>query len=465
MGNTLNTNQYIPSKYVESVNESAGNVYSQGFNILVNSSFDYVIKASYGIPSWTVVSTYPDNPNADWDVGIIDKNLNQRVIKIIAEYEKGSRFATLLQENDLTKFPSPDYTFSAWIYSPEDDTPMYLSFQSGLPDNNYKEYKRREYTLSAGWNFCQVTYSPRSSDILTKVRVNISTGSIDRTRYFYVWHPKLELGNVATPWTPSVKNPVLMYESSQMHRNKFRGAYLGDKFTDEQKAAVAAGTFDDLYVGDYWVINERTWRIADFDYWFYRGGPDGNACTKHHIVVVPDGTFGSRQMNVTESGEYEAGTANSTENGYLNSGMRTVVLPEVKTTIEEAFGVGALLKHRELLVNAVKNGIPSGGTWVDSEVELMSERMVYGAPLFQTVGSSDGTTIAYNHSIGYDQLALFKQAPYYILSYFNGGYQYYWLRDVVSKTQYGGMSQLGNPAYAEATNRRGVRPVFGLVGA
>lgn len=55
------------------------------------------------------------------------------------------------------------------------------------------------------------------------------------------------------------------------HRNIFRGKNLGTVVTDAQKKAIQDGTFDDLFIGDYWTINGTVYRIADMDY-FLRCG-------------------------------------------------------------------------------------------------------------------------------------------------------------------------------------------------
>ena len=46
-----------------------------------------------------------------------------------------------------------------------------------------------------------------------------------------------------------------LIDNPYMHRNVFRGKNLGEFITDEQLAAIRDGSFDDLYVGDYWEIN------------------------------------------------------------------------------------------------------------------------------------------------------------------------------------------------------------------
>lgn len=49
--------------------------------------------------------------------------------------------------------------------------------------------------------------------------------------------------------------------SVEMHRNIFRGKELGTSVTSSQLAAIQNGTFDDLYVGDYWKMVSCTNQI------------------------------------------------------------------------------------------------------------------------------------------------------------------------------------------------------------
>ena len=69
------------------------------------------------------------------------------------------------------------------------------------------------------------------------------------------------------------------------HNAIYRGKYLGESATEAQYAAISAGTFDDLYIGDYWTIGGVNYRIAAFDYYLNSGD---TACTAHHVVLVPD---------------------------------------------------------------------------------------------------------------------------------------------------------------------------------
>ena len=67
--------------------------------------------------------------------------------------------------------------------------------------------------------------------------------------------------------------------SPEAHSRIFRGKNLGTSVTAAQKAAIQDGTFKDLFLGDYWVINDVTWRIVDMDYWYNTGS---TALTTHH---------------------------------------------------------------------------------------------------------------------------------------------------------------------------------------
>lgn len=226
----------------------------------------------------------------------------------------------------------------------------------------------------------------------------------------------------------------------ELRRVLFRGKNLGTALTAVQKAAIKDGSFKGMFLGDYWSIGGRIWRIVDMDYWYNCGD---TAFTSHHLVIMPDEALYNAQMNTT----------NVTTGGYVGSAMYKSNLANAKTIVNAAFQ-GSVLTHREYLCNAVANGRPSGGAWFDSSIELPNEPMMYGHPHFSP--TSDGSTVPSIYTISKTQLALFMVCPRFIV---NGSYNQ-WLRDVVSSAYFAGVSSDGNSNYGGASYSRGVRPVF-----
>lgn len=241
----------------------------------------------------------------------------------------------------------------------------------------------------------------------------------------------------------------LLFNNAGAHNAIYRGKSLGSTVTTAQYAAIKAGTFDDLYIGDYWTIGGVNYRIAAFDYYLNSGD---TSCTTHHVVIVPDTCLYNAQMYNTSSGGYEGGAANTTTGGYVGSDMYKSNLEQAKTTIKSAFS-GHVLKHRIYLTNAVANGRASGGAWCDSEVDLMCEQMVYGSGIFSPV--SDGNNVPANYRVEKSQLPLFQHEPSRICNRNN-----WWLRDVITASGFALVSSDGNAGYNYASYSVGVRPAF-----
>lgn len=241
----------------------------------------------------------------------------------------------------------------------------------------------------------------------------------------------------------------LLFNNAGAHNAIYRGKSLGSTVTTAQYAAIKAGTFDDLYIGDYWTIGGVNYRIAAFDYYLNSGD---TSCTTHHVVIVPDTCLYNAQMHNTSSGGYEGGAANTTTGGYVGSDMYKSNLEQAKTTIKSAFS-GHVLKHRIYLTNAVANGRASGGAWCDSEVDLMCEQMVYGSGIFSPV--SDGSNVPVNYRVEKSQLPLFQHEPSRICNRAT-----WWLRDVITASDFAVVYGGGGATYLGASLSLGVRPAF-----
>lgn len=230
------------------------------------------------------------------------------------------------------------------------------------------------------------------------------------------------------------------------HRNVWRGKSLGSAVSAQHKTAIQNGSFDDLFIGDYWTINNVNWRIHDMDYFLNCGD---TALAKHHLVILPDTCLVSGE-------DAKMNNTGTTEGGYTGSLMYNTTMEKVKKKVTEAFS-DMVLRHREYLVNAMADGHPSTGAWADSTVELPNEIMVYGCPIFTP--SNNGNVISAQQTLGKTQLAGFRLNPLMIKQGAN-----YWLRDAVSAFHFAVVHATGYANYYDASlAASGVRPYF-LIG-
>jgi hypothetical protein len=225
------------------------------------------------------------------------------------------------------------------------------------------------------------------------------------------------------------------------HSSIYRGKHLGDTYTDAQKEAIANGSFDNLFVGDYWTINGVNWRIADFDYYYKVGD---TAFTKHHVIIVPDTILYSAQMN----------SENITTGAYTGSEMYTTNLDNARTAFDSAFGSSFIPTHRGMYSNAISGSNPSGWAWRDMKVELMSEEQVYGHAVWG-VGSQNGYDVGTQKT----QFKLFALDQTKI----NTG-ESYWLTNVGSSYEFAWVNNYGYSSSSDASYSFGVRPFACLVG-
>lgn len=220
------------------------------------------------------------------------------------------------------------------------------------------------------------------------------------------------------------------------HNAVYRGKNLGSAVTAAQWAAIQSGTFEDLFIGDYWEIGGVNWRIAAFDYYLTQSD------TAHHVLIVPDTSLYTAKMNASST----------TSGGYAGSQMRTTNLATAKTTINSAFGSDHILTFSESLVNAVSSGLPSGISTYECTVELMTERQVYGSPIFSGCPWGSSTVPALNTK---DR----TQFPLFALNPQLASVSWYWLRDIVTDA-YFAASNSASSGYAGASYDGGVRPYF-----
>lgn len=285
-----------------------------------------------------------------------------------------------------------------------------------------------------------ITSLPQASTVTKTDQLILQGGSTQRATLAKILS---DLSIVNPDMAQDTMFRIMVSNGAGAHNATFRGKNLGGSLTSAQAAQISAGTFQDLYLGDYWSIGGVNYLIAGFDYWLNAGD---TPCTKHHVAVIPQNHLYTTAMNETDI----------TDGGYVGSQMYKTGLDQAKATFNSAFGSAHILNHREWLANAVSNGKPSGGGWFDSTIELPNENMMYGSHIFAP--ASDGGTIPQNYTVCKAQLPLFRLAPQYSFTRAS----WYWLRDVVSVTAFADVGSDGSAGYNYASYVGGVRPVGGI---
>lgn len=174
------------------------------------------------------------------------------------------------------------------------------------------------------------------------------------------------------------------YPSAEQHNGIFRGNDLGASMTGGQYAQITAGTFEDLYIGDYWNIGGVNYRIAGFDYF---------NIPEHHIVIVPDTCMSA------ETFKY-AGTNDGRSVGYLGSQLKAKISAYERCV--SAFGNDRVLSMQ---YKVTQN---STGTIIEMPAKsvALSQIALYGSSIFPNINLDFESETS--------QLPLFRLAPKYI---------------------------------------------------
>lgn len=290
-------------------------------------------------------------------------------------------------------------------------------------------------------------------------------------------------------------------ENPENHNGIYRGKDLTNIYTIEQiYERVHDGSFEDLYLGDYFTVHlttdlytrftgatfeegvtyyemggtviARTWTetqdetpqsgkvyatkqvvtedvdlmIAAFDYYYNTGKP---ALLTHHAVLIPRGAgfATTARMNAT----------NTAAGGYYGSDMHQITLPCYAKSLKAALE-NHIVSHKTQLTTAVNASTPSmaGAGFMgaassvamsDTELQLMSEVQLFGT----TVLSSSW----YDVMIDNEKFTVFNFVNTDFYDHSN-----FWLRPVVSSEAFAMCASTGAATGNNASASIGVRPII-----
>ena len=98
-------------------------------------------------------------------------------------------------------------------------------------------------------------------------------------------------------------------DNAGAHNAIYRGQYLGTAPTEAQYQAIFNGTFEDLYIGDFWSedpndASKPRWRIAGFNY--YSGSGLNTPVLTNHAVIIPDVAIVTNNGKIVNSEGYDS---------------------------------------------------------------------------------------------------------------------------------------------------------------
>ena len=254
----------------------------------------------------------------------------------------------------------------------------------------------------------------------------------------------------AGKWNELDERTKVMTEAAypeEQKNNLIRGQSLGSGISSTQIAAIRNGTYDGMWLGDYWdiacpTIGTVRARIVDFGYFRNIGHYDGNRgsyCTQYgytstgikkpHVVVMfsySDG-YGLRGGGINTSYSVPMNETATTEGGFVGTKMYTETLPQVREWLLSGVGADNVLYHYAKLSNAVTDGKTSGMVDVyDNQVMIPNIAQLTGR---QDIGDSSFCPFQFNY--------------FRVLGSMNRMRSLYfcmWTRDVMSATKFGCIS-------------------------
>ena len=192
----------------------------------------------------------------------------------------------------------------------------------------------------------------------------------------------------------------------EMHRNIYRGQSLGTVPSATQKLAVTSGTFDDIYIGDYWQPDANTKLVvADMNYYLGTGaqGYDQQFNTPHLVLLVIQ-TGATVQLYQTD--QEQMPTYELTD-WYENT------KPTIESTLETLLGATTIIERRV----GYDGGLYAPVGYGNSKIDILNQLLVFGTKVCPTLQEFESE---------HQQLSLFRLRPAAITEYMSNAV----LRDV-----------------------------------
>ena len=239
------------------------------------------------------------------------------------------------------------------------------------------------------------------------------------------------------------------------HNNVFRGKNLG-ALTDTHIANIQNGTFRDMFIGDYFSINNSNYVIAGINYKRHHGD---NADLGNHLLLMPSdwSKTPTETLNPNDKDTRYMQDTDTAAGGFAGTKLYKTYLPQIQTKLESDFG-NHLINFRTIVSTHVDDsGAPDQAEWRDAKVAIPNEVMIFGSIL----NSNNKNGSWYNVGDEDSQLPLMRLNGSERCNNRAGAF---WLRDIHSASEFADANTCGDAAWYSASDPWGGVRAFFLIG-
>lgn len=244
-------------------------------------------------------------------------------------------------------------------------------------------------------------------------------------------------------------------DGAAAHNNVFRGQNLG-ALTPTHITNIQNGTFRDMFIGDYFSINDSNYVIAGINYKIHHGD---TMDLGNHLVLMPSdwSKTPTQTLNPDSKTTHYMQDTDTTAGGFAGTKLYKTYLPQIQTKLESDFGNHLITFRTVVSTHVDDSGAPDQAEWRDAKVAIPNEVMIYGSILNGNNKNGSWSNIGDEDS----QLPLMRLNDSERCNNRVGGF---WLRDIHSASGFANASSFGNAYWDGASYAYyGVRAFF-LIG-
>lgn len=239
------------------------------------------------------------------------------------------------------------------------------------------------------------------------------------------------------------------YITVPQRNNIYRGKLLGNAVTEKQWEAIQNRSYKDMFIGDYWEINETQWLIAGFEYYINKCSETDYTFYNGHIILIPNSCLLHRtplfldNTHSTETG-YVGSAACSGDNSYETRIKNEHAIP--------AFGGSHLKEYTEYFTNRA--------TFVENKLvstDIVRRSLSVTIPDAKMLFESNKPSVVKETISSQDRLPIFRMNPSNV-SFLRETYWTRSINDIYGEMLY--VSQDGSLSHISGLNHDvGVRPI------